>query len=171
MSKRLALACLSALMFASALPIAAGSADVRRPTPPLPGWRPAPPQQAVPVIAPTGNQLQWNQAGPDLPTVQGYVYTALVDGSTTPTSLTATCSGTASPFTCTAPLPVVTPGQHTMTVTAAQVLTGGTQLTGTPSAQCAYDIAATPAQPTNLQIVKIIAAILGVIAGILAFFH
>ena len=129
-----------------------------------------PPQSGIPIIAATGNQLQWSQPAPDLPTAQSYLYTAIVDGGATPVALTVACTGPASPFTCVAPLPVVTPGTHALTVTASVTLTGGGTLPGTPSAQCQYQIAAAPAAPTNLTIVKIVAALIGLAVGLFELF-
>lgn len=62
-------------------------------------------------------RLQWDQPAPTLAEAQGYLYSVRVD-TQAPTSLTATCAGTAPAKLCSAPLPPLTSGPHTLVLTA-----------------------------------------------------
>lgn len=61
-------------------------------------------------------KLQWDQSEP-LATVQGFQYTLKVDTST-PTLLTPTCTVQGASTRCTAPLPAMATGSHTLQLTA-----------------------------------------------------
>lgn len=65
-----------------------------------------------------GARIGWDQPGPDLGTVQAYVYEGLVDGGTT-VALAAACTGASSPFQCVAPLPDLLGGNHTIALRAS----------------------------------------------------
>jgi hypothetical protein len=69
--------------------------------------------------ATSASKYAWDQAGPDLATVQGYTYKVYADNATTGTVLTATCTGSASPFTCTAPIGAFSQGTHSAVFTAS----------------------------------------------------
>jgi hypothetical protein len=111
-------------------------------------------------------KLGWDQAAADLATAQAFVYKAVVDGGAQ-TTVTATCSGGSSPFTCETPLPVQTVGTHTVQVFANALDFDGVTLVPSGGSPL-YTIAITPdhvtppAAPTNLRLIKI----LGILAGI-----
>jgi hypothetical protein len=107
------------------------------------------------VVAPVLAQAQagptsrfgWSQVATDLPSASGFTYRAYLDASATGTTLTATCTGTASPFSCTAPIPAVTPGTHTVALTAANV--AGESL---KSSVTTFQMVAVPSAPTSIVI-------------------
>lgn len=73
--------------------------------------------QAVPT-----SRLGWDQDAPTLADAQAYTYKYYADGSTTGIVLSGvTCTGTASPFVCSAPFPAFTPGNHRITLAAANL--------------------------------------------------
>lgn len=64
-------------------------------------------------------KFAFEEAGPSLPTVQSYIYSAYDGSATTPTTLTnVVCNGTTSPFTCITPIPSYADGSHIVAVTA-----------------------------------------------------
>lgn len=94
------------------------------------------------------SHLTWSEAGPDLPTVSGYSYQYFADGATTGTALTGvTCSGTASPFTCSVSMPAFTPGAHALTLVASDIA-GASQ----PSSAISFTFVVAPSTPTALAI-------------------
>ena len=110
--------------------------------------------QGIPTISTTQAAtcvIDFDQIATTLAAAQAYRYEAKVDNGAS-TVINATCVGTASPFTCTTPLPNKTVGTHTVTITAAEVLTDGTVLPSTSSAVFTYRIANPPTAPTNLRL-------------------
>lgn len=99
------------------------------------------------------DKLGFDQAASSLVEAQGFRYTVYLDGSLTGTVLTATCAGVASPFICTAPLPPVTPGQHTAELTAAVVMPDGRSAESAKSAPFLFQVYLAPAVPGALRIV------------------
>lgn len=94
------------------------------------------------------SHLTWSEAGPDLPTVSGYSYQYFADGSTTAAALSGvSCSGTASPFTCSVSMPAFTPGSHSLTLVASDVA-GASQ----PSSAISFTFVVAPSTPTGLAI-------------------
>lgn len=94
------------------------------------------------------SHLTWSEAGPDLPTVSGYSYFYFADGSAIATPLqNVTCSGTASPFTCSVLMPAFTPGAHSLTLEA-------TDIAGASAASSAvsFTFVVAPSTPTALAI-------------------
>lgn len=85
-----------------------------------------------------GSTVLWSQDAPSLTEAQGYTYRAYIDSAAT--MLSATCSGAASPYACSALLPSSSVGGHTLTVSAANA--GGES---SPSA--AIQIARAPLAP------------------------
>jgi hypothetical protein len=95
------------------------------------------------------NHLAWDQGGPDLATVQSYSYNLYPDAVAVPTILTSvTCSGTASPFTCTVAFPTFTPGSHTLTVTAVDA--AGESAKASPS--LSFQFVVIPLAPVRLRV-------------------
>lgn len=70
-----------------------------------------------------GSRLTWTQVASTLADAQALTYRAYFDEGTTGVVLVATCAATATPnsFNCVAPIPAVTPGSHTVQLTAANV--------------------------------------------------
>lgn len=110
------------------------------------------------VIAPTGNAICWDQVAQDLPTAQSLIYQSSTDNGPI-VAITPTCSGTSSPFTCQIPLPAITPGAHSVSVTASTKLSDGSLLTSTAGI-FTYIIGTPPSPPSNFRIIKIIATLL-----------
>jgi predicted naringenin-chalcone synthase len=105
--------------------------------------------QAVP-----GDRLAWDQAAPSLAAAQGYRYKLAVDTATIGTTVTATCTGTASPFMCVAALPALTTGAHSVRVQTFLVTSTGADGGASPlSAVFNFTLSALPAAPVNLRIV------------------
>jgi hypothetical protein len=77
-------------------------------------------QQVTPLNSvPPNPTAEWTQAATTLPEAQSYVYRYYLDGAVNGAVFGGvSCSGTVSPWTCRAPLPVTLGGEHTLTVTA-----------------------------------------------------
>ena len=93
------------------------------------------------------SKFVFDQIAPDLATANGYTYRYYADAATVGATLTAVCTGTASPFTCSAPIPAFTPGSHAVTITAANI--GGESA---KSAPLSFTFVVVPAPPTGLRI-------------------
>ena len=102
-------------------------------------------------VSPT-DKFAWDQAAATLAIVQGYRYELELDGVVVPSPLVATCTGTASPFACTAPIPAVTPATHTAKVRAVD-MSGTTPLVGPFSDPATFTMRATPAKPSGLTVI------------------
>lgn len=63
----------------------------------------------APINAQVATKLAWDQPASSLADAQALTYAVTVDGGPRVT-VTATCTGTVSPFLCTTPLPALTPG-------------------------------------------------------------
>lgn len=112
------------------------------------------PALAVAQTAVVGSeQIQFDQAAPDLATAQGYVYRLVIDGQRQATPVAVTCQGTASPFACTVPFPPLTPGDHTLALTAA-VVVNGVEAESLPSQPISVRMVVAPNPPANLRIVR-----------------
>jgi hypothetical protein len=102
-----------------------------------------------------GDKLGFDQAAASLADAQGYVYRMYLDGAATGAVLVATCGGTTSPFTCTAPLPALTTGTHTSQLTASVVLPApdGRTIESAKSTALTFRLFAAPAIPAGQRIV------------------
>lgn len=106
----------------------------------------------LPIIinaqATSSSQLAWNEVAPDLPTAQSYVYSYFPDNATTGIVLAnVTCTGTASPFSCTVQFPSFTAGMHTLTLSASD--TAGVSAQSSPFP---FSMVVIPAAPSNISI-------------------
>lgn len=99
-------------------------------------------QSATPL-----SSLVFDQIAPDLMTANSYTYKYYPDGSITGMNLTVNCTGNASPFTCTSPMPAFTPGVHSLTVTAANEAGESPK-----SSSISFTFVIIPLAPTNLRI-------------------
>lgn len=109
---------------------------------------------AAPAFAQTAtptDQFQWQMAAVNLTQASGYRFDVELDAGTPVTLAGVTCTGAASPFTCKAPIPPVTPTTHTARVRAVDA--NGTPIIGPFSDPITFTMRATPGQPTNLTIV------------------
>ena len=95
--------------------------------------------------AQSATKLAWDQTAPTLAAAQAQTYYATIDGSTIAV-LTATCTGTAAPFVCAAPLPALLPGNHTLTATAVAGV-----VESAPSATFPFSV---PSSPAALRLTK-----------------
>lgn len=106
------------------------------------------------TIATTNSILQWQESGPDLPTVQAITYKYYPDSAATGIVLTpVTCTGTVSPFTCQTPLPAFTAANHSIVLTAGETV-NGTLVESLPSVPLAFTFVVIPATPVNVIIIK-----------------
>lgn len=106
--------------------------------------------QTVPRATPS-MKLAWDQVALDLAEASSYRYVAVAStGAEIP--LTATCTGTASPFTCAAPLPIATIGTHTVRVAVLAPLDGGTWTTPVLSDPFTYRVIAPPSAPSRFRL-------------------
>lgn len=95
------------------------------------------------------DHLGWDQTAPALADATRYAYTPTVDGAAKPALVNVACTGSASPFACVGDYPALTPGSHSLTLTA----TDGT-LASTPSLPFGFVFAINPAQPQNLRNIR-----------------
>jgi hypothetical protein len=73
--------------------------------------------QAQTPATPKSN-LAWDQDAPTLAVATGYEYAVYIDAAPR-LVVAATCTGVASPFACQTPIPAMTPGDHSLAVTAS----------------------------------------------------
>lgn len=100
--------------------------------------------QAIPT-----SRLGWDQDAPTLADAQAYTYKYYADGSTTGVALTSvTCTGSTSPFVCSAAFPAFTPGNHRITLAASNL--AGESAKSNP---LDFTFIVTPAVPTGLRII------------------
>src|SRR5262245_34098973 len=109
---------------------------------------------SVPVLAsaqpatPT-SKYQWEQDATDLATASSATYKHYSDGAVTGTALTnVTCTGAPPTFTCIAPIPLYTQGNHTVQLTAGNA--AGESAKSTP---LSFAFVTVPAVPKNLRII------------------
>lgn len=100
-------------------------------------------------------KIAWDQDGATLADVQSYRYTGYSDNNTIlGIVLTATCTGTTSPFTCSAPFPVKTLGDRTIIVAAQLDFGNGLFSPEMRSTAFAFRIVSDPSAPGNLRILR-----------------
>lgn len=109
---------------------------------------------AAPAVAqslPT-DRFSWTVAAATLTQAQTYRYEAQID---TPALfvLAVTCTGATSPFSCSAPIPAVTPAQHTAIVRAVDISIPTQPAVGPWSDPLTFQMRAVPAKPGSLTIV------------------
>ena len=93
------------------------------------------------------SKLLFDQIGPSLIEVNSYTYKYYPDGNSVGTNLVVTCTGTTSPFICSAAFPAFTPGSHNLTLTASN--TAGESAKSSPFA---FVFVVIPAVPSNIRI-------------------
>lgn len=101
----------------------------------------------VQAQATPASKLVFDQPAPDLATAQAYIYKAYGDNSPNGLTVTATCSGNASPFQCSVAFPAFTPGAHTVQLTASNAAGEGPK-----SAVVSFTFVVLPAAPLNVRI-------------------
>ena len=105
--------------------------------------------QSVPNAGPN-DSFGWGQAAPDLNTSNGYVYKYYLDGATTGSVFAGVkCTGTSSPFSCQVRIPSFSPGQHSVTFTAANATGESVQ-----SLPFAFVYGNPPNSPNNISIIR-----------------
>jgi hypothetical protein len=95
--------------------------------------------------------LVWTQAAPTLAAAQGYTYSVYVDKNPRVDIPTVTCSGTATPFTCRAPVIAMTPGSHAIQMTASSIV-NDVRGESPKSAQLDVVMIIAPTTPTNVRL-------------------
>lgn len=105
-----------------------------------------------PPLVSTQHRLAWSQDAATLQSAQAHQYFAIVDGTRrTDPMLPILCTGTASPFTCSTPFPALTPGEHGISLVAAELL-NGVLVQSTPSEPLRVNMVVISA-PRNLRVV------------------
>lgn len=96
------------------------------------------------------SKFGFDQAALTVADANAFTYRAYLDGSAVGVVVTTTCvaSAVTSVHTCTAPIPALTPGTHTVQLTAANV--AGESL---KSAAMSFTIVAVPSAPSSLRII------------------
>ena len=107
---------------------------------------------AQPIAAPT-SRFQWTYDASSLGVAQAMRYEVGIDAEPGVTTLVHTCLGTVSPFTCTAPIPAVTPTTHTARVRVVDARTT-TPLVGPWSDPVTFTMTAVPGQVRNLVVIS-----------------
>jgi hypothetical protein len=80
------------------------------------------PAAAAQTPGSSAQRFAWDQAAPTIADAQALTYRYYPDGAAAGVTFPAvTCAGAVSPFTCSAPIPAFTPGNHTIALTAANV--------------------------------------------------
>ena len=98
--------------------------------------------------ASSNQKFAWDQVAVDLAEAQSFTYKYYADNSGTGVVFpVVTCTGAASPFVCTAPIPAFTPGQHTITITANNVAGESDK-----SDPFAFAFVVTPGKPVRIRI-------------------
>lgn len=113
-------------------------------------------------------RLTWDQAATNLTEAQSMRFLARVDGATVGTVIAATCSGTTSPFKCSAANPATAVGTHTVTVSSSLPLTGGGFTPESTSTVCSFRVVVPTAAPTNLQFVRLVLSAFGLGSPVVA---
>jgi hypothetical protein len=96
------------------------------------------------------NKYQWTQQAQSATVAQAATYPHYLDGAATPsTTLTAACTQSGADATCTAPIPALTIGNHT--VTLSQLISGAESPKSSPVTFTFVVVV----QPTGLRIAKL----------------
>ena len=93
------------------------------------------------------SKLLVDQAAPDLASANGYTYRYYPDGVATGVVISMVCTGTVSPFVCSAAFPAFTPGSHSLTLTAANIAGESAKSTA-----LTFQMVVTPSAPVNPRI-------------------
>ena len=104
---------------------------------------------------PTGPtpRIAWSQDAVDLQEALSLRYRVYVDDVATGQLVSATCNAPSSPFTCQAAVPALTPGTHTLTLTAARVVSGSQEAESVRSAPLMIVVVVAPNAPQGLRLV------------------
>jgi hypothetical protein len=105
----------------------------------------------IPVLtsaqATGSSKLTFDQQAATLAEANSLTYRYYPDAATTGITVAVACTGTVSPFVCQTPFPAFTPGNHSLTVTAANAA-GETA----KSAPLNFTFVVVPSIPQNLRI-------------------
>ena len=105
------------------------------------------PNEIMNAQANSTSKIIFDQAGLTLAEVNAYTFKYYPDNSLVGLSLTAACTGTVSPFTCSGQFPTFTNGNHTLTLSATSL--GGES---PKSAPFAFAYVGAPLSPGNIRI-------------------
>jgi hypothetical protein len=106
------------------------------------------PGQAPPVATDV-SKLQWGMTGPDLNSVQGYMYKWYLDGSATGNQFSGVlCTGATPNFNCQVMFPPMTQGNHVIRLSASNA--GGE---GELSDPFAFSFVGNPPKPFGISII------------------
>jgi len=104
--------------------------------------------QTPPTPVFSGKALGWDQTAASLDEVISFTYRYYLDGSATGQVLpNITCTGTTVTFACSSPFPAVTPGPHTIKLTA-----GNQAGESAPTGALSFTFMLVPSTPTGLRI-------------------
>lgn len=107
------------------------------------------PTQSAFSQATPSSRFIWTQTASSLQDAQSFVYRVYIDNSPTGITLPASCVALPAPsqFDCTAPIPAVTSGAHSVTFSAANAAGEGPM-----SAPFNFTMLAPPGPPSNVRI-------------------
>lgn len=111
------------------------------------------PPASAQVAALQSDRLAWDQQAASLADANGFKYQAYLDGAPAGVTLVVDCQGAASPYTCTARLPPLTPGQHTVQLTAAMVLPDSRIAESEKSPVFSFRVFVGPMPPAQIRLV------------------
>ena len=103
---------------------------------------------AQPVVNPTSSYF-WEQPATNLAQAQAYRYEVELDGGAPVVLTSTTCSGTASPFTCTRVLQAMTSGNHSARVRAVDISDAANPFAGAFGNAFTFTMRAAPGTPIN----------------------
>jgi len=105
--------------------------------------------QSIPNAGPN-DSFGWNQTAPALTDANAYVYKYYLDGATMGSVFSGVkCTGSAAPFACAVKIPTFSPGQHSLTITAANSTGESAQ-----SVPFAFVYGNPPPSPNNISIIR-----------------
>ena len=96
-------------------------------------------------------RMGWDIPGSSLAEITAFEYGALVDGAPSVIVLNVTCVEDGGQFSCTGDFPSMTPGMHSLTLTARRI-SGNTGVTSMESNILMVDLLIAAGIPTNLRI-------------------
>lgn len=102
-------------------------------------------------VRPT-DKFAWTQDAASITVARAYRYELELDNVVLTTPLVATCTGTASPFACEAPIPAITPTSHTVRLRAVDS-SNAAPLVSDWSDAFTFVMRAAPAKPTGIRII------------------
>jgi hypothetical protein len=112
--------------------------------------------QTLPIPVIGGERVEFTQEAASLTEANGFRYRVYTDNVRPAAGVTTTCSGTTSPFTCQVPMPTLTIGVHTLTVTTSRVIDATTEAESVQSPSISVEMLANAGRPNAPTLPRII---------------